>query len=127
MCSFTIAVKGRRKNTSTGEWEPDPYFCDCEAWNEGAQLIARLFRKGDGIIVRSQARTESWEDRTSGEKKSRTRYRVEQFDFPPGRREPAYPSGSGGEREQSYHPPKKIPPRDVGEEDHDHDLEDPPF
>jgi hypothetical protein len=30
-----FAVNNRKKNTQTGEWEDDPVFLDCEAFNRG--------------------------------------------------------------------------------------------
>ena len=32
---FGFAVNNRKKNMSTGQWEDEPVFVDCEAFNRG--------------------------------------------------------------------------------------------
>lgn len=81
VCKFGMAVNGRKKNKSTGDWEDDPLFIDCEAWGKQAEIIAEHCQKGKQLAVRCTARLEQWEDKTSGQKRSKVSFRVEDFDF----------------------------------------------
>ena len=51
MAAFGFAVNNRKKNQQTGQWEEEPVFLDCEAFNRGefgktADLIEQYLRKG---------------------------------------------------------------------------------
>ena len=59
---------------------------ECEAWATGAETIARHFKKGDPIIIHCSAKTETWEDKNGGGQRSRIKFRVNEFDFPMGKR-----------------------------------------
>src|SRR5689334_4863631 len=51
VANFGFAVNNRKKNQQTGEWEEEPVFLDCEAFNRGefgktADLVERFLKKG---------------------------------------------------------------------------------
>lgn len=77
--NFTVAVPERpyKKN---GERIQNVTFVPCEAWDSGAETIAKYFKKGDPIIIRASMKTDSWTK--DGEKRSRISCRVEEFWFP---------------------------------------------
>ncbi len=72
--SFSIAVNRRFKGND------EVSFLDCEAWDTGAETIAKYFQKGDRIIIHASIRTESWET-PDGQKRSKQKFRVNQFEF----------------------------------------------
>lgn len=82
--NFTVAVNRRYKKGD--EMVKDTAFLDCEAWDTGAELINKYFVKGDPIIIHASIKQENWEDKTTGQKRSRLKFRVNQFDFVPGNR-----------------------------------------
>jgi single-strand DNA-binding protein len=56
VAQFGFAVNNRRKNIQTGEWEDDPVYLDCEAFNRGeygklADLVERYLGKGRQIFI----------------------------------------------------------------------------
>lgn len=79
--NFTIAVNRTYKKGD--ERVSEAAFLDLEAWDTGAETIAKYFSKGEPIMLRASAKTDQWED-ADGEKRSRTKFRVEQFWFVPG-------------------------------------------
>lgn len=79
--NFAVAVNHRRKG---GDGEVS--FLDCEAWDTGAETIAKYFCKGDPIIVHCSLRTETWEGK-EGERRSKLKFRVNSFEFVPGNRD----------------------------------------
>lgn len=59
VASFTIAVRRRFKNQSTGEYDSD--FIRCQAWKNTAEVIANKFSKGRMIGVAGTWRTGSFD------------------------------------------------------------------
>lgn len=74
---FTLAVNsGRRK-----DGEEQVAYIDCEVWDKAADVIAKYITKGSKLCVQATARTESWADKASGQKRSALRFRVHKFHF----------------------------------------------
>lgn len=59
VASFTIAIRRKFKNVSTGEYESD--FIRCQAWKKTGEIIAQHFGKGRMIAVSGTWRTGSFE------------------------------------------------------------------
>ncbi len=81
--NFTIAVSRRFKRVN-GETTKEVVFIECEAWDSGAETIVKYLKKGDPIIVFCSAKMEQWEK--DGVKHSKIRFRVDEFEFVPSRR-----------------------------------------
>ena len=85
VAKFGFAVTNRRKNTQTGEWEDEPMFIDCEVFNRGetgkqADLIERFgLHKGSQIFIEGRLHLDQWDDKTSGQKRSKHRLVVDNF------------------------------------------------
>ena len=81
-----FAVNNRKKNTSTGQWEDDPVYLDCEVFNRGehgkmADLVEQYLRKGSQAYIEGHLKLESWQDKTTGDKKSKMSVTVEVVQF----------------------------------------------
>ena len=83
--NFSIAVSRKYKNAK-GETVKDVVFVPLEAWDSGAETIARHFKKGKPIIVHCSFKMDKWvKDEVE---KSAPKFRVNEFDFvPDGRRD----------------------------------------
>lgn len=75
VCAFSVAsnrkVKGEERAT----------FLDCKAFDKTAEQVAKNFRKGSRIIVSGELEQERWEDKKTGEKRTRLVLLVRSFDF----------------------------------------------
>lgn len=80
--TFRLAMNNSYKNKQTGEIVKQATFLDFEAWDTGAATIAKHFAKGDRMLVESEARVETWEDKETGQKRSKVKFRVTRFYFP---------------------------------------------
>jgi single-strand DNA-binding protein len=80
--SFGLAVseKWRAKD---GTEKVETAFFDCEAWGKQAETIAKYFKKGTPITVITKAKMETWVDKATGGKRSKIKFRVEDFKFIP--------------------------------------------
>lgn len=56
-------------------------FLDLEAWAQGAETIAKYFSKGEPITVAASVKMDTWEDKTTGQKRSKLKFRVDEFWF----------------------------------------------
>lgn len=88
--SFGIALG--RKFKANGEEREETAFVDCIAWAQSGQTIQKFFTKGKPICIRGRLKTESWDDKTTGKKRSKLVVVVDEWSFPPR-------DGKGGQHE----------------------------
>lgn len=79
---FGFAVTNRKKNSQTGQWEDEPMFIDCEAFNRGefgklADTIETYCKKGSQICIEGRLQLDQWEDKNGGGKRSKHKIVVE--------------------------------------------------
>jgi single-strand DNA-binding protein len=75
---FSLATKRVWKNQN-GDTQEETTFVDAVAWGRQADLIASRFSKGQRIFIEGRLKLEKWE--TDGEKRSKLRVHVENFQF----------------------------------------------
>lgn len=80
VCGFTVAVNRTYKDVSGGQRE-DVSFIDCSAWGKVGETIAQYAKKGTGVLVSGRLDQRSWEDKNTGQKRSRVEIVVEDFNF----------------------------------------------
>lgn len=80
VCSFSVAVNRVYKDAS-GEQKEDVSFIDCSAWGKLGEMINQYAKKGTGVLVSGRLDQRSWEDKTTGSKRSRVEIVVEDFNF----------------------------------------------
>lgn len=80
VCSFSVAVN-RTYRDASGEQKEDVSFIDCSAWGKLGEMINQYAKKGTGVLVSGRLDQRSWEDKTTGQKRSRVEIVVEDFNF----------------------------------------------
>ena len=81
VCDIGLAVNDRYQNKSTGQWEDRPNFVDCTAFGRTAENISKFFGKGRPIFIEGKLRFEQWEDRQSGQKRSKLKVVIDTWQF----------------------------------------------
>ena len=76
-----VAVNERRKNAQTGQWEDHPVFVDCTMFGNRAEKIAPHLVKGTKVAIEGRLRYSSWEDRGSGQRRSKLDVIVDEIEF----------------------------------------------
>jgi single-strand DNA-binding protein len=71
----------RTWKSETGENKEEVTFVDIDAWGRQAEVIAQYMRKGRPLLVEGRLQLDSWEDKTSHEKKSKLKVVLESFSF----------------------------------------------
>jgi single-strand DNA-binding protein len=98
VAKFGFAVNNRRKNSQTGEWEDEPMFIECEAFNRGetgklADIVERFCKKGSQVYIEGRLHLDTWDDKTTGQKRQKHKLVVEVLQL----LDPK-PDGAGGPR-----------------------------
>jgi single-strand DNA-binding protein len=71
VANFTVAATPRRFDAAKKEYvDGDPTFLRCTVWRQQAENVAESFRRGDRVMVVGTLRTNSFEDRDTGAKRS---------------------------------------------------------
>ena len=91
---FSVAVNRTWKDESGQTKEEVSYF-DVEAWGKQGEVIAKHFTKGKPIFVDGRLKQDRWDDKTSGQKRSKVFIVLERFEFIGGQREDGAGGGNG--------------------------------
>ncbi len=67
----TIVVSERYKDKQTDEWKEVPSYIDVKLWGKRGEAFAKYHKKGDRALVEGSLKQESWEDKTTGAKRSK--------------------------------------------------------
>lgn len=77
---FSLAIN-RNWTTETGEKREEVTFVDVKAFGRQAETVAKFLRKGRPLLVEGRLHLETWDDKTTGAKRSRTVVVMESFSF----------------------------------------------
>lgn len=78
---FGLAVNERRKNNQTGEWEEMPNFFDCKIFGRRAEALSRILTKGMHVSIEGHLHWSSWEDKNTGQKRSKVEVIVDELEL----------------------------------------------
>lgn len=87
-----------------GERREETLFIDVTVWDRQAENCCQYLRKGSSIHVEGSLRMDTWDDKTTGEKRSKIRVQADRVQFLDSRR------GEGGEPGGSYDEEMGAPP-----------------
>lgn len=78
--SFSLAVNRTWRNAN-GENQESVSYIDCVAWGKAGEIIAQYVSKGRALLVSGRLDQRSWDDKESGQKRSKVEVIVEDFNF----------------------------------------------
>jgi len=110
---ISLAIN-RNFNGDDGERREETTFVDITFWGRQAEVIGEYMKKGRPIYVEGRLQLDTWEDKTSGQQRSRLKVVGENFQFLGSREDGG--GGGGGSR--------SAPPSH--DEDHDSRSTTPP-
>ncbi len=90
VCDAGLAIN-RVYNTEGGERREETTFIDVTFWGRTAEVVSQYTKKGSPLFVEGRLQLDSWEDKQSGQKRSKLRVVGEGIQLLGSR-----PSGAGG-------------------------------
>jgi len=88
-----LATNRKWKDRQSGEMREETTFVDIELWGKQAELAGQYLAKGRPVFIEGRLRLDQWEDRNTGQKRSKLKVVGERFQFLGSRGE-----GGGGRR-----------------------------
>ena len=120
----------RRVSDGNGNWSDETTFVDITVWGTNAENAQKYLTKGRGVFVEGRLQMDTWEDKQSGQKRSKLKVVAEVLQFLPDGKQGSGPrpgngDGNGGgysqPPRQSSGPPQGASPAGSGDY---HDEED---
>ncbi len=84
---LSMAVN-RRVSDGNGNWSDETTFVDITVWGNTAENAQKYLSKGRGVFVEGRLQLDTWEDKTSGQKRSKLKIVADTLQF--------LPDGKGG-------------------------------
>lgn len=105
IAKLALAVN-RRWTGEDGQTREEVTYVDIDAFGKQAEVISQYLRKGGGLLLEGRLKLDQWDDKQTGQKRSRLGVVLESFTFLGGR-----PEGSGSAPSA---PPASVPGRVSG-------------
>ena len=131
----------RRVSDGNGNWSDEVTFVDVTVWGTNAENAQKYLTKGRGVFIEGRLQMDTWEDKQSGQKRSKLKVVAEVLQFLPDGKggtpgggggghqrggDPGYQGGGGGGGGmQRSGPPQGGSPADTG--DYRDEEDDIPF
>ncbi len=101
IATITLAVN-RAWSSESGEKKEEVTFVDVDVWGRQAETIGQYMAKGRPLFIEGRLKLDQWDDKETGQKRSRLKVVCENFQFI------GAPKGGGGSKEEfSDQPPGK--------------------
>src|SRR5215470_18350950 len=95
---FGLAVNHKYR-TAQGEDREEVMFIDCTAFGKQAEVIKQYCSKGKPLFIEGRLKLDSWDDKQTGQKRSKHKVTIDNFQFI-GSRDGG--GGGGGDQGRSY-------------------------
>src|ERR1051326_1013383 len=99
----------RTWKTETGETKEEVTFVDVDAFGRTAEVISQYLKKGRPILVEGRLKLDQWDDKQTGQKRSRLGVVLEGFQFLDSGRSDGSGGGGGRSFSQSSAPAASAP------------------
>jgi single-strand DNA-binding protein len=97
-----LGLAVNRAYTQDGEKREEVTYVDVELWGRLAEIAGEYAKKGRPVFIEGRLRIDSWEDKQSGQKRTRLKVVGENMQLLGGRS-----GGGGGEGGGDYEPPSQ--------------------
>ena len=94
-----------------GERKEETLFIDVEVWDRQAENCCQYLRKGSSIHVEGALKMDNWDDKTTGEKRSKIKVSAERVQFLDRRDTASSGGGHQDDDRSSPAPPREAPAR----------------
>jgi len=114
VCDLGVAVN-RAYTTDSGDKREEVTFVDVTLWGRTAEVASEYLKKGRPVFIEGRLQMDTWDDKQTGQKRTRLRVVADNMQLlggrRPGRAEPP------GDSRQTSAPPKKSPSSEPDEDE----------
>ncbi|WP_010582429.1 single-stranded DNA-binding protein [Schlesneria paludicola] len=89
-----LAVNRRWQDKQSNQWKDETTFVDVTLWGRTAEIAGEYLAKGRSVLIEGRLQLDTWDDRESGQKRSKLRVVGENMTMLGGKGDG--PSGGGG-------------------------------
>ena len=114
VCDLGVAVN-RNYTTDSGEKREEVTFVDVTLWGRTAEVASEYLKKGRPVFVEGRLQMDTWDDKQTGQKRTRLRVVADNMQLLGGR--PGGGADAPGESRQITAPPKKSGPSEPDEDE----------
>lgn len=107
VCELSLAIN-RNYVLDSGEKREETTYVDVTVWGKKGEVIGEYFKKGSQIYLEGRLQLDTWDDKQSGQKRSKLRVIGESFEFLD--RKSSSDNSGGGEYRSSSRPPSRPAP-----------------
>jgi single-strand DNA-binding protein len=102
-----LAVNDRRK-TPQGEWVDEVTYVDITLWGRQAEVASEYLSKGSRVLIEGRLQLDQWQDKDSGQQRSKLKVVGSQMMMLGGRGEEGGQRGSSGDSDDAYSGPAET-------------------
>src|SRR5712664_3913772 len=114
VCDLGIAVN-RVYTTDSGERREEATFVDVTLWGRTAEIAGEYLKKGRPVVIEGRLQLDSWDDKQTGQKRSKLKVIGETMQLlgggRPGGATAAVPAEAAGEDQQTGGAKTSAPPK----------------
>jgi single-strand DNA-binding protein len=110
VCDLGVAVN-RAYTTDSGEKREEVTFVDVTLWGRTAEIAGEYLKKGRPVFIEGRLQMDSWDDKQTGQKRSRLRVVAENMQLLGGRPSGAGAAEAAGEDRQTGGAKTSAPPK----------------
>jgi len=104
--SFSLAIN-RRSTSASGEIREETTFVDCTVFNRLAEVVRDYVHKGDPLFVEGRLHQDTWDDKQTGQKRSRLVVYVDNLQLLTRRSDAQQGGGYGAPQQGGYGAPQQ--------------------
>lgn len=75
VCNIAVAVSRKFKGRD-GQTREESLFVNCVCWRKQAEYVGENFKKGRPVIIHGSLKSEEWEDKATGQKRTTIKINV---------------------------------------------------
>jgi single-strand DNA-binding protein len=114
VCDLGVAVN-RTYTTDSGEKREEVTFVDVTLWGRTAEVASEYLKKGRPVFIEGRLQMDTWDDKQTGQKRTRLRVVADNMQLLGGR--PPGATDATGESRQASAAPKKSAPSEPDEDE----------
>ena len=103
ICKVGLAVNKRFKDSQSGEWREEATFIDITIFGKRGETFEKYHRKGSDAFIEGELRYDTWDDKNTGQKRSKLYVVGNNWEFIGGQRE-GRTGGHSGEPQEAAAP-----------------------